>query len=90
MWNKVKCTLCGGTQTLSHVLSGCKEALGSGRYTWRHNQVLGRLVEAVECVRSKAMTREDKAAAKAAKRQDLRVGSCRTQLTGKSVLTYLT
>ena len=39
-WNVeqgVKCALCGGTETLSHVLSSCKEALGSGRYTWRHN-----------------------------------------------------
>ena len=36
-WNvtqDVKCALCGGTQTLNHVLSACTEALGSGTYTW--------------------------------------------------------
>ena len=42
------CPLCGATQTLQHVLSACKEALAKGRYTWRHNQVLGRVVEAIE------------------------------------------
>lgn len=62
-WNvtqDVKCALCGGTQTLHHVLSACTEALGSGRYTWRHNQVLRKLLEAVDCARLKANAKEDR------------------------------
>src|SRR5580692_300862 len=49
-----KCALCGGVQTLNHVLASCKEALGSGRYTWRHNQVLRKLAEAVNVARMRA------------------------------------
>lgn len=42
-WNKEtedNCPLCGGKQTLQHILSGCKVALAKGRYTLRHNKVL--------------------------------------------------
>jgi hypothetical protein len=56
-WNKSqddKCALCGGVETLNHVLSACKEALGSGRYTWRHNEVLKKISEAVDGARKKA------------------------------------
>lgn len=42
------CPLCKERQTLEHVLSSCKAALTQGRYTWRHNQVLKVLAEAVE------------------------------------------
>ena len=35
--------LCGNTQTLLHVLAGCKTMLEQGRYTWRHNCVLNHL-----------------------------------------------
>ena len=42
------CPLCSGKQTVEHVLSCCKIALSQGRYTWRHNQVLKVLVEAIE------------------------------------------
>ena len=42
------CTLCKERQTVEHVLSSCKAALTQGRYTWRHNQVLRELAEAVE------------------------------------------
>jgi len=34
------CSLCSGTETLRHILSGCKVSLSQGRYTWQHNQVL--------------------------------------------------
>ena len=34
------CTLCQNGQTIQHVLSFCKPALVSGRFTWRHNTVL--------------------------------------------------
>ena len=43
-----KCPLCGGAQTLHHVLSACKVSLACGRYTWRHNQVLEKVVQAIE------------------------------------------
>ena len=34
------CHLCGEHCTVSHVLSGCKVALGQGRYRYRHDSVL--------------------------------------------------
>lgn len=51
-----KCSLCGAVETLNHVLTACKVALSSGRYTWRHNQVLKKLVEALDESRRKANT----------------------------------
>ena len=42
------CSLCSGTATLRHILSGCKVSLSQGRYTWRHNQVLRSLVAGIE------------------------------------------
>ena len=38
--------LCGGTATLSHILSGCKAALM--RYKWRHDQVFQHITLGVE------------------------------------------
>jgi len=43
-----KCPLCNGRQTLHHVLSACKVSLSCGKYTWRHNQVLGKIVQAID------------------------------------------
>ena len=40
------CKLCGKKSNLRHVLSSCQYALSSGRYTWRHNQVL----TALKCI----------------------------------------
>ena len=40
LWGKKmssNCKLCGNTQTLLHVLAGCKTMLDQGRYTCRHN-----------------------------------------------------
>lgn len=54
-WNLAqddKCPLCGGSETLQHVLSACKTALANGRYTWRHNQVLAKVLQAVDEARS--------------------------------------
>ena len=48
-----RCALCGEVQTLRHVLSSCKYALAQGRYTWRNNQVLQILVEAMVSACSK-------------------------------------
>jgi len=59
-WNKCadkKCGLCGGTQTLKHVLSACKQSLATGRYTWRHNQVLRVLIRLVDNIRTEGNTR---------------------------------
>ena len=41
------CPLCQKVQTLDHVLSSCPVALGQGRFTWRHNCVLGVLQSVV-------------------------------------------
>ena len=35
-------------QSLDHVLSSCKKALGNGRYTWRYNRVLEELVKFIK------------------------------------------
>ena len=46
LWGKKmssNCKLCGNTQTLLHVLAGCKTILDQGRYTWRHNCVLNHI-----------------------------------------------
>lgn len=58
-WGKSEdpsCPLCNGKQTVEHVLSSCKAALTQGRYTWRHNQVLKELAEAVEFNTTKSRT----------------------------------
>ncbi|XP_078679452.1 uncharacterized protein LOC144915086 [Branchiostoma floridae x Branchiostoma belcheri] len=48
------CAGCGQKGTLQHILSACPSALSSGKYTWRHNNVLRVIVDAikgrVECV----------------------------------------
>ena len=36
----MSCLDCGDSQTLLHVMSGCKKHLHQGRYTWRPNSVL--------------------------------------------------
>lgn len=49
-WGKVEtpnCPLCSARGTLEHILSSCAKALGQGRYTWRHNQVLKPIAEAI-------------------------------------------
>lgn len=45
------CTLCGGHGSLQHILSSCPRALAMGRYTWRHNQVLRILGDAIDQAR---------------------------------------
>nr|XP_054753540.1 uncharacterized protein LOC129259264 [Lytechinus pictus] len=42
-----KCSACGGRGTLQHILSACEVSLCCGMYTWRHNQVLKVVEEAV-------------------------------------------
>ena len=58
-WGKIddpKCTLCGGTGTMAHVLSGCQTCLTQGRYRWRHDQVLTELADVLEHERRKKRT----------------------------------
>ena len=42
------CKLCKGRQTTDHVLSICKVALDSGRFTWRHNCVISYIVKSID------------------------------------------
>ena len=42
------CRQCGENGTLTHILSGCKVALGEGKYKWRHDQVLRQLAQSVD------------------------------------------
>ena len=42
-----RCTFCGNTETLAHILSNCNVALTQGRYTWRHNSVLNSLINLI-------------------------------------------
>ena len=53
-----KCMLCGESQTLRHVLSGCIYALAHGRFTWRHNQVLLMAIEAIKAACSSGNAQE--------------------------------
>lgn len=49
-WGKVEtpnCSLCSDRGTLEQILSSCPKALGEGRYTWRHNEVLKSIVDAI-------------------------------------------
>ena len=65
-WGKSEdpsCPLCNGRQTVEHVLSSCKTALTQGRYTWRHNQVLKELAEAVQFNANKHRVRHPEAEA---------------------------
>ena len=38
--NDDRCTFCLQSESLLHVVAGCKSYLDEGRYTWRHNSVL--------------------------------------------------
>lgn len=50
IWGKVEspdCLQCSGKETLEYILSCCPKALGQGRYTWHHDQVLKPIAEAI-------------------------------------------
>ena len=42
------CPLCSKRGTLDHILSSCGVALSQGRYTWRHDQILKVLADALD------------------------------------------
>ena len=50
-WKKSSCDLCKlckQRQTTDHILSACKVALNTNRYTWRHNCVISYIVNSVD------------------------------------------
>ena len=42
------CKLCGGKETLQHVLNSCPKALEQGRFTWRHNCILNEIIKLIK------------------------------------------
>jgi hypothetical protein len=40
-----ECKLCGGYETLLHILSNCPYSLRAGKYTWRHDSILWHIVK---------------------------------------------
>ena len=54
MWKKTStglCKFCLNSQTLQHVVSGCKVYLHEGRYNWRHDSILKNLVTYFKSIR---------------------------------------
>ena len=49
------CSFCFSPETLLHVISGCKEYLNEGRFTWRHNSVLNFIASSLTCVKGSAL-----------------------------------
>ena len=50
-WNKSssdKCKLCKGRQTTAHCLNICKVGMETGRWTWRHNNVVNYVVNCLD------------------------------------------
>ena len=43
-----KCKLCGNRGTTNHILNCCKIMLETGRYTWRHNNLVNFIVNHVD------------------------------------------
>ena len=45
------CSFCFSPESLLHVISGCKEYLNEGRFTWRHDSVLNFIASNLTCVK---------------------------------------
>ena len=43
-----KCKLCKGRQTTAHCLNICKVAMETGRWTWRHNNIVNYVVQSLD------------------------------------------
>ena len=56
MWGKATIDTClackENSQSLLHVVSGCKVHLQQGRYTWRHNSILATLLRSIDGMRN--------------------------------------
>ena len=46
--NSDKCKLCKGRQTTDHCLNICKVGLETGRWTWRHNNIVNYIVNSID------------------------------------------
>ena len=46
--NSDKCKLCKGRQTTDHCLNICKVGLDTGRWTWRHNNIVNYVVNSLD------------------------------------------
>ena len=46
--NSDKCKLCKGRQTTDHCLNICKVGLDTGRWTWRHNNIVNFVVNSLD------------------------------------------
>ena len=46
-----KCKLCKGRQTTAHCLNICKVAMETGRWTWRHNNIVSYVVNCLDTSR---------------------------------------
>ena len=44
-------SFCFSPESLVHVISGCKEYLNEGRFTWRHDSVLNFIASNLTCVK---------------------------------------
>ena len=55
LWGKATMDTClackENSQSLLHVVSGCKVHLQQGRYTWRHNSILATLLSSIDGLR---------------------------------------
>ena len=55
MWGKATIDTClackENSQSLLHVVSGCKVHLQQGRYTWKHNSILATLLRSIDGMR---------------------------------------
>ena len=50
-WNKKtsdKCKQCKCRETTSHILNGCRVALESGKFLWRHNSIINYILQCVD------------------------------------------
>ena len=59
-WGKrsnARCPLCKSNESLSHALNNCSVSLNQGRYTWRHDSILGHIVH---CLQSSSKTSDVK------------------------------
>ena len=43
-----KCKLCGNRATTNHIMNCCSVMLNTGRYTWRHNNIINYIVTNVD------------------------------------------
>ena len=45
-----ECSFCLNTESLLHIVAGCKTYLDQGRFTWRHDSVLHFIVQSFKAV----------------------------------------